>query len=50
MVPMIRALIISIDRNTPIDYLLFNGIDVRWLTGGVGGFLLIDFVDMKDFG
>jgi hypothetical protein len=41
----------NFDRSEYPDRLpSFNGIDVRWLTGEVGGFLLIDFVDMKDFG
>jgi hypothetical protein len=36
--------------NLSINYLLVSGIDVRWLTGEVGGFLLIDFVGVGDFG
>jgi hypothetical protein len=30
--------------NLSIDFVIASGIDVRWLTGEVGGFLLIDFV------
>ncbi len=46
--PLHRGLIeVAVAKNNSgivdIDRLLFNGIDARWLTGGVGGFLFVTF-------